>query len=175
LGNLLGLSGFDWNSSEDILKAHWPGLQPFSAESSIVNGLGQSVSCPTVALVDGNQDSVPLASGQVAVELASFVPLYDVDAVVRRAPSLRQTKAAKPAVVQMNANTLASLNVEEGSAVKVQDAAGGSVHGHVVCNPWVANDTVWVPVGRSETLGLRSLFGPVLVHVPTKLGAEVQA
>lgn len=153
MGNLLQLDGFEFNSSEEVLKTFLPAQ------------LGLSNSVP-----------VQTASEQqiTGVEMAAFAPIYDTDALVRRATSLRLTKAAKPALAQMNERTAQALSLQAGASVKLTDALGGFAQGVVAINKYVADNTVLVPVGRVETVGLRTGFGAVKLEVQN-VASEVQA
>ncbi|MDE2263745.1 MAG: molybdopterin-dependent oxidoreductase, partial [Gammaproteobacteria bacterium] len=84
LGNLLGLSGFEYQSSEDV-RAELAALVGAPTEYSAPAYSGRH----TVGLQDG---------GQVAQSVVD-VPMYQIDALVRRAPSLQRTREGRtPAV-----------------------------------------------------------------------------
>ena len=74
LGNLLGLDGFEFNSSDEVLKTFLP-----TDLSSVLSNSVPEQALAGVAL-----------TGQL--ELAAFAPIYDTDALVRRADSLRKTR-----------------------------------------------------------------------------------
>lgn len=155
LGNLLGLDGFEFNSSEEVLKAYLP--------TNLDAVLNNSVPEQTVAGVAMN--------GQL--ELAAFAPIYDTDSVVRRADSLRKTKAAKPALVQIGVQTAESLGMKSGDTVKLTDSEGGTLQAAVQVNKTIAENTVLVPTGRIETQSLRAVFGGATVEAV--VASEVQA
>ncbi|MCQ8897226.1 NADH-quinone oxidoreductase subunit NuoG [Limnobacter humi] len=153
MGNLLQLDGFEFNSSEEVLKVFMP--------ASL--GLSNAVSA---------QPATDVVSA--GLELATYVPLYDTDALVRRAESLRLTKAAKPALLQMNEKTAAAHGLTAGAQVKLTDEKGGFVQAAVAVHKQVADNTVLVPVGRSETQGLRAASGAVSLE-SVAVESEVQA
>ncbi|HEX4878204.1 MAG TPA: NADH-quinone oxidoreductase subunit NuoG [Limnobacter sp.] len=153
MGNLLGLEGFDFNSSEEVLKATLP------ANLALNNVVGEQA-VAGVAL-----------GGQL--ELAAYLPIYDTDALVRRASSLRQTKAAKPALAQISLSTAQALGVQSGDKVKLSDSQGGSLQAAVFVNKHIADNVVLVPVGRTETQSLLAAFGGV--DVAALVQSEVQA
>ena len=155
LGNLLGLDGFEFNSSEEVLKAFLPADLP----SILSNKLPAQVSAN--------------AAAQGSLELAAYVPIYDTDSLVRRADSLRKTKAAKPALIQVSPGTASSLGVVAGARCQLLDSEGGSLEATVQVNKHIADNTVLVPVGRSETQGLRAVFGSATLQALAT--AEVQA
>ena len=155
LGNLLGLEGFEYNSSEEVLKAFMPG--------NLASLLNNVVPEQTVAGVAMN--------GQL--ELAAYAPIYDTDALVRRADSLRKTKAAKPALAQIGVQTAQTLGLNSGDTIKLTDSEGGTLQAAVLVNKTIAENTVLVPMGRTETQSLRTVFGGATVEAV--VASEVQA
>ncbi len=84
LGNLLGLSSFEYQSSEDV-----------RAELAALVGAPTEYSAPAYS---GRHTVAPQESGQGAQSVVD-VPMYQVDALVRRAPSLQRTREGRtPAV-----------------------------------------------------------------------------
>jgi NADH-quinone oxidoreductase subunit G len=84
LGNLLGLSGFDYQSSEEI-----------RAELATLVGSPTAYSAPAYS---GNHAPAQESSGQSAQHVVDL-PMYQIDALVRRAPSLQRTREGRtPAV-----------------------------------------------------------------------------
>src|SRR5205807_1269509 len=84
LGNLLGLEGFDYQSSEDVLREvreACAGVKPA--------GYQGSHAVPRAA------DAIDGGGTQPLVD----VPMYQTDAVVRRAPSLQKTREGRTAAV----------------------------------------------------------------------------
>src|SRR5437899_2203262 len=84
LANLLGLEGFDYQSSEDVLREvreACAGVKPA--------GYQGSHAVPRAA------DAIDGAARQPLVD----VPMYQTDAVVRRAPSLQKTREGRTAAV----------------------------------------------------------------------------
>ena len=81
LGNLLGLQGFEQQSSEDVRADLRALLEATAGQSAI------AASSPRV---------VPVAADARVVD----VPMYQIDAVLRRATSLQATRDAQAAVVQ---------------------------------------------------------------------------
>jgi NADH-quinone oxidoreductase subunit G len=81
LGNLLGLEGFDQETVEEV-RAEALG---FDVASRLDNTATVAIGMPSVA------------SG--SIERIADVPIYSVDPIVRRAPSLQATADAAPRVV----------------------------------------------------------------------------
>lgn len=155
LGNLLGLDGFEFNSSEDVLKAFMP--------ADLASALNNTVPEQTVAGVALNGK----------LELAAFAPIYDADSLVRRADSLRKTKAAKPALAQIGVQTAEALGLKSGDKIQLTDSEGGTLQAALLVNKTIAENVVLVPMGRTETQSLRTVFGGATVEAV--VASEVQA
>ncbi len=146
LGNLLGLSGFDANSSDDIKKSVLTG--------DVADRLNNASSAPL---------QVPVTATAQGLERIADVSIYATDALVRRAESLQLTKDAKAPVAHIHPQTLQTLNLGSATAVAV------AMNGHPGAQlPWVADDTVAVgairiAAGRLQTLPVGPLFGSVQV------------
>ncbi|MEK9817419.1 MAG: molybdopterin-dependent oxidoreductase, partial [Limnobacter sp.] len=155
LGNLLGLEGFEFNSSEEVLKAFLP-----ANHAAVLSNAIPEQAVAGVAL-----------NGQL--ELAAFAPIYDTDALVRRADSLRKTKAAKPALAQIGVRTADALGIKSGDKIQLTDSEGGTLRAAVLVNKTIADNTVLVPMGRADSQSLRNVFGGVTVEAV--VASEVQA
>ena len=84
LGNLLGLSGFDYQSSDEV-----------RAELTALVGAPTAYAAPAYS---GNHVPAPESGGQSTQNVID-VPMYQIDALVRRAPSLQRTREGRaPAV-----------------------------------------------------------------------------
>ncbi|GLR26830.1 NADH-quinone oxidoreductase subunit NuoG [Limnobacter litoralis] len=156
LGNLFELDGFDYNSSEDV-KAKF--LNPGFAAN--LNNRVSAAASATGASVEG-------------VEMAVYVPIYDTDSLVRRADSLRKTKAANPAIVRANQATLFALGVSNEAEVELTDAKGGVLRARLTLNNDVADGTVLVAACREESMNLKTLSGAVKIEALVA-ASEVQA
>jgi NADH-quinone oxidoreductase subunit G len=91
LGNLLNLEGFDYQSSEEVLKdvrqacaalapAPYQGTHPVGALTRTGEGARAGDAATGTALID--------------------VPMYQVDALVRRSPSLQKTREGRTPLVR---------------------------------------------------------------------------
>ncbi len=103
LGNLLELSGFDYDSSEEVRDEVLGGRLEF------VGGLDNTVAGVTPDLSAGS-----------GLERVADVPIYFADPLVRRAASLQQTRDAEAPTARMNAATLAKLGLAAGDEVRVR-------------------------------------------------------
>jgi NADH-quinone oxidoreductase subunit G len=84
LGNLLGLSGFDYQSSEDVRD-----------ELATLVGAPTAYSAPAYS----GRHAVGPQEGAQAAQNVVDVPMYQIDALVRRSPALQKTREGRtPAV-----------------------------------------------------------------------------
>ena len=145
LGGELGLEGFDYDSPEGVRADALP--EP--ARRSLSNDL------PGLTAAAG--------AGTPGVERIADVPLYQVDAIVRRAPSLQATAAASRPSLRANAATLQSLGLGQGAVARVRQ--GGS-YIHIACelDATVADATVRIASAHPATAGLGNPFGPLTVE-----------
>ncbi|HEY6516934.1 MAG TPA: NADH-quinone oxidoreductase subunit NuoG [Steroidobacteraceae bacterium] len=84
LGNLTGLTGFDYQSSEDV-----------RAELARLVGAPTAYSAPAYS---GAHDVGQQGDTQIAQTVVD-IPMYQIDALVRRAPSLQRTREGRTAAV----------------------------------------------------------------------------
>jgi NADH-quinone oxidoreductase subunit G len=136
LGNQFGLPGFDYMSSTEV--------RDEVARAAAALKPDNRVSWPTPERLSG--DNVGL------VRLAD-VPLYAVDAVVRRAAPLQKTADALPAAVYVHENVAKELGIVEGRPVTVRQA-GCELALDLVIDNRVALGCAWIPAGVPGSTGL---------------------
>ncbi|MCG1043020.1 NADH-quinone oxidoreductase subunit NuoG [Mycetohabitans sp. B8] len=149
LGNLLGLPNFDYTSAEEVATAALEGVDVQARLS--------------------NATRAPLARGAAARAAGAFeriadVPIYDADPLVRRAPSLHLTGAAKAALrVSLPAALFDQLGLKEGDAVRVRQREA-SVTLPALRDAKLHDAVVRVPAATPAAAELGSLFGDLLVE-----------
>jgi len=148
MGNLLGLAGFDYESSEEVRKAVLGG-----ENASVSNSLSNDVA--------GVSFSVPAVGAQI--ERVADVPIHFADPVVRRAPSLQRTRDAAEPMARMNSVMLTRLGLEAGAKVVVRQGQGEAVLA-VDCDEGVADGCVRIAAGHESTSALGDLIGPISVE-----------
>lgn len=135
LGNLFDMAGFDYESSEDV-RNELSGQLDSAANTQAAWVCPESLNAPASSLVR-----------------VADMPIYAVDAVVRRAEALQKTVQATVAkVARINSATAAAQGL--GDADKVE--AGQSGTSCVVAlevDDRVADGVVWLPAGTEETAG----------------------
>jgi len=158
LGNLLGLSGFDQDSAEDVKR------------DAIGNGemsgrLGNQWKQAKIGAVEPAR-----AAG---LQRIAEVPMYAADAIVRRAQALRQTRDAASPVAWMNRALYEKLGMREGDGVRVRQAGGEAVLAAGIDDKLPA-DCLRLAAATPETASLGAMFGTVTVErIPAQQKAAV--
>ncbi|MCF7520958.1 NADH-quinone oxidoreductase subunit NuoG [Neisseria sp. ZJ106] len=142
LGNLFGLSGFDYQHSEEILK-----------ESGLAETLAAKL------------DNRCTWSGEAHFQTASTllrtggVGIYHTDAIVRRSAPLQATGHAAVPAARVHPNTLAALGLKDGGfALAKQNTE--SLRVAVVADKNIAENVVHLPL-HSENTALGALMNPI--------------
>ncbi len=151
LGNMLGLAGFDQNSSADVLKEALGDTPIGTVQAFADNEVGEIVFAP----------SVPSTSLECTeLERVAEVPIYQTDAVVRRSPSLQMTTDAALPVARMHSRLIARLGLEENGRVSVRQT-GSALTLKVERDDLLPDNCVRVPSGHPLTATLGPMFGPI--------------
>jgi NADH-quinone oxidoreductase subunit G len=146
LGNLLGLGGFDYDTSEAVRDEVCKGADFASRCDNNLSGLAL-------------QAPVAAAKG---LQRVADVPIYATDALVRRAESLQLTADAKAPTARMNAAQLDSLGLTDGQRVRIaQD--GGEVALVAKLDAGVPAGCVRVAAAHASTAALGAMFGELSV------------
>ncbi|CAG9209950.1 NADH-quinone oxidoreductase [Paraburkholderia caribensis] len=150
LGNLLGASGFDYDTAEHVRAA----------------ALGDGDLTPRLS--NKTSASVARSNGAKAAEgtfeRIADVPIYHADQLVRRAESLHLTAAARAAnSVGLPAALFDKLGLKEGDAVRVRQG-DRSVQIPAVRDANLAETVVRVSAATPAGAALGSLFGELVVE-----------
>jgi len=149
LGNMLGLQGFDFETSEDVRG------EAIGDVASIAAKLDNRVY--------GN-DGAPAQGVSAAgtLERLADVPIYASDSLVRRAPALLHTADARGPMASLPASLWTSLGLSAGDQVRIAQGGGTAV---LVArlDPTLAENVVRVPAGHPATAGLGAMFGSLTV------------
>jgi NADH-quinone oxidoreductase subunit G len=151
LGNLLGLPGFEQDSSEAV-RAEVLGGKPASVAERLNNqadGIAINLASTAPAL-------------QPRLERVADVPIHFADPLARRAPSLQRTRDAAPPAARMNAATLEKLGLTAGAQVKV--SLGGTAILLAQLDAGVPDGCVRVAAGHELTSGLGPMQGEIKVE-----------
>ena len=112
LANLLGVAGFDYDSSEQVRDEACPGAKPPVFDNRTA-GL-QAPAAKTGAVTGG-------------LQRIADVPIYSSDPVVRRSRPLQRTRDARAPRAWMNAAEFARLGLVEGQQAAVRQNGGVAI------------------------------------------------
>jgi NADH-quinone oxidoreductase subunit G len=151
LGNLLGLAGFDYETSEAIRDEVLQGNGDLRARLNNASS--------TTVLPVGN-------SSDLALERLADVPIHFTDAIVRRAAPLQRTADARAPKAVISAALAGQLGIADGDTVRVTQN-GGSAQLVASVNAKQAANVIRVAAGHATTAGLGAMFGPIAIEKAT--------
>ncbi|HEX7985507.1 MAG TPA: NADH-quinone oxidoreductase subunit NuoG [Duganella sp.] len=146
LGNILGLSGFDYDTSEAI-------------HDEVVNAAGFSAKLNNIT----KQSLVAGSTASTGTERIADVPIYFADAVVRRAESLQKMADSATPKAHLSTALAQQLGVAAGDTVKVTQGSGSAILVAAVDAGLPAN-AVRVAAAHPSTAALGGMFGPITVE-----------
>ncbi|MCB1713791.1 MAG: NADH-quinone oxidoreductase subunit G [Candidatus Competibacteraceae bacterium] len=142
LGNSLQLDGFDYLDSPQIAAEVWSVCRDLQPDNKTV--------------FDG-----ALATGlEAEIWRLADVPIYSVDALVRRADALQQTPLAQPAQIRINSQTAQKLGLHNAAQAKAKQSNGEIVL-PLVLDDSIPDACVWIAAGLTETAQLGPMIGPI--------------
>ena len=141
LGNVFGLEGFEYDSSEQVLR--------------------EAVNKEALSEKLGNRSTWQGGAVQTASNLVRVggVGIYHTDALVRRSAPLQATSHAQAPAARIHPDTLAALGLQDGMTVQaVQD--GGRVAVSVAADTGVPENVVHLPL-HTENAALGALMNTI--------------
>jgi NADH-quinone oxidoreductase subunit G len=154
LGNLLGLTGFEHESADEVRR------EALGDGSAIAARLATPVS---LSAADWEAARIAAtAPATTGLRRLADVPIYCTDSLVRRAGSLQLTADAKPPAASLPAGLWQQLGLAKGERVRVSQA-GGSVELSAKLDATLVEGVVRVPAGHDDTMALGPGFGPLQV------------
>jgi NADH-quinone oxidoreductase subunit G len=144
LGNLLGIAGFDYDSSEAVLK---DALGGGDVSARLDNRLK-------------NTAMGALAADRSEIQRIGEVPIYQADAIVRRSVSLQQTQDAVAPVAAMPGALFGQLGLRAGDQVRITQGSGTAVLAAARDDRLPAG-CIRVPAAHPLTAALGGMFGSV--------------
>lgn len=144
LGNLLGVKGFDFETSEEVRAEALGDLS--TVASRLSNQAAATAAGATASTASG-------------LERIADVPIYATDSLVRRATSLQLTADAKPPVASLPPALWSQLGLAEGASVRVSQGSAQAVL-LARLDATLAPTAVRVPA----TVSLGAMFGPITVE-----------
>lgn len=150
LGNLLHLPGFDYTSSEEVLRD----LQLLLKQKPVYNH-------------NNHPQDFTIKKDKAQLMRIAEVPLYSTDALVRRAAALQETQSmieGELAVVRVNTQTAAELQINPGAIVRVKQQ-GSYVQLPVVIDERVPVKGASIATGIPSAANLSELFGAIEIEL----------
>ncbi len=147
LGNLLGLAGFEYTSSEQV-------RDELHEKAGALAPDNRSAWPDTVELPDADAGLVRIGD----------VPIYGTDALVRRATALQQTGHGRDATVRIRATLAQRLGLAEAARVEVMQGDARAVLPLVV-DDRVPDGCAWISAALPGSAGLGPSIGPVTLRV----------
>jgi NADH-quinone oxidoreductase subunit G len=157
LGNLLELDGFDQASSEQVRDA-------LSKEIGKVNGEAREGALGREVSVDNTQAGEPAdaAEDTDALQRISYLPMYAVDNLVRRAVALQHTPDADVSALCLHSADASGLGLANGDKASVRQG-GQAVELDVIVNDRIAEGAALVSMAIEATLELGAASGTLQV------------
>jgi NADH-quinone oxidoreductase subunit G len=152
LGNMLDLSGFDYETSEEI-RIELLGSKN-AEDADLKSRLNNIVNVQPQAAKSG---------AATQIERIADVPIYFTDAIVRRAASLRQTADAKVPKAALSPVLAQKLGIADGAPVKVTQGQGSAVLAAAI-DAKLPENVVRVSAAHATTVGLAGMFGAISVE-----------
>lgn len=146
LGNLLNVAGFEYNSSEAV-------RDDVLGNGDLAVRLNNRIAGVAVDTTIANN----------GLERVSDVPIYSADAVVRRAVAVHKTPDGAAPAARLHPQTLASLGLSAGEAVKVSQGDGQVVL-TAVADEGLPLQAVRVAAGHEATSALGAMLGTITVE-----------
>lgn len=156
LGNLLGLPGFDQNTSEAVRDEVGAAAQIAGRLNNQLNGAAVSLR-PSLGASVGKS-----GSNGSALQRVTDVPIYFTDPIVRRAESLQVTRDARPPQAFMHSAQAAQLGVAAGAKVKLRQS--GEAYLEAAIDDGLPQGVIRVSAGHPATAELGAMFGEVAVE-----------
>jgi NADH-quinone oxidoreductase subunit G len=144
LGTLLGKPGYAYDNIDEVREACLGGRDVAGLLSNKVEGIAMS------------------ATGASGIQRIADVPIYFADPLVRRAPSLQQTRDAQPPKAWMNGRLLHKHGVAAGQPVIVRQGSGAAKLAAALDDS-LPDDCVRVAAAHASTCGLGAMFGSLEV------------
>jgi NADH-quinone oxidoreductase subunit G len=147
LGNLLGLKGFDQETSEEVR------AEALGDVATVASRLSNATT----------QTAAASAAAAGGTERIADVPIYSADSLVRRATSLQLTADARPPVASLGSAQWSQLGLADGDTVRVSQG-GAAITLPARLDASLAAGTVRVPAGHALTAALGAMFGPLSIE-----------
>ena len=151
LGNLLGLNGFEYESTEQV-RNEMLGATPADLGLSARLNNRADLQPQPLATVAGEQ-----------LERIAQVPIYSTDAIVRRSEALQQTRDAEPPKAGISLALAQKLGVADGMPLRITQGKASVVLTAAVDRS-LSDTVVRVAAAHASTKDLGPMFGAISVE-----------
>ncbi len=151
LGNMLGLDGFDFETSDAVRQ------QAIGDSDSIAARLDNRAPMAV-------EDMPATSFDESTIERIADLPIYASDMLVRRAASLQLTADAQVPLASMSPELAAELGTSAGAICRFSRGAQATVDLPVVIDNRLAARAVRIPLGLPSTAALGAAFGAMTVE-----------
>ncbi len=141
LGNLIGATGFDYDSSEAVRK-------DAIGDGNVADSLNNKLSA---------KPAKSAAAAPAEIERIGEISSYQADAIARRAPSLQKTRVGASPVAELNGPMFAKLGLHDGDRISVSQGGGAAVL-TVKRNDKLPGGCIRLPAGHPAVADLGGLF-----------------
>jgi NADH-quinone oxidoreductase subunit G len=145
LGTMLGLPGFEFETSEQVRDACLGGRDISKLLSN------------DISEVKADQKTVQ------GIQRIADVPIYFADPLARRSPPLQKTRDARAPKAWLNAKLLGQLKLTSGEKIKITQEKGEAVLATALDDK-LPDGCVRVAAGHPSTAGLGAMFGMVTLE-----------
>jgi NADH-quinone oxidoreductase subunit G len=160
LGNLTGVDGFDYLSTDDVKKELRASCENIELSNTVSAADSADADCTRAIKIES-------AAG---LHRASDVPMYASDAIVRRASSLQCTVDAQSMCVRLNATEADRLGVSEAATVTVTQGDNSMVL-DLIIDDSIPDSSAWIPSAVEGNEQLGAAFAELSVEGVTSDGA----
>ncbi len=154
LGNLTGVDGFEYMSSEDVKKE----VRSTCESIELSNAIAKAA-------------TVKIKSAAKGLSCSSDVPMYATDAVVRRAASLQKTVDAQTMCVRLNSSEAERLGVNTATTVTVKQGDNSTAL-TLVIDESIPDSSAWIPSALEGNDQLGAAFSVVTIEAVMSEVAE---
>jgi NADH-quinone oxidoreductase subunit G len=158
LGNLLGLSGFDFESVDQVRSVALGTTDDTTGRLSNLTSIVPDTPRPL-----GGAITADTSVGTLRLERLAEVPIYAADALVRRAPALQATTDARVVQAGLPPAAWRALGVATGGRVRVSQGEA-SLELPARLEPTLAEGAIRLPTGMAETSTLGAMTGVIQVE-----------
>jgi len=151
LGNLLGLAGFSFETSEEVREEALGDVATIPAR----------LAAPRAGAASEARALPPARAG--TLERIADVPIYAVDPIVRRAPALQRTADARPPAVGVPSELAAERGIVDGTPVRVSQG-GARVVLPARVDASLAANVIRISAAHPLTAPLGPMFGTLTIE-----------